>query len=135
MNPVVKLTDEEKEQQAAIDVEAVRAKMASKGLIEGAPHGTTILDTAAAETRSEGQQPAKKRATRSDKGQPKKPAAPQPGGLLTKEQVSRLWDLMQTKESARLEVETVTDTLKGKLADFRDTSNELAAFIEEITQK
>ena len=122
----MKLTDEEKEQQAAIDVQAANERLARLNLSMSEP---------AAQTQSEGQQPGRRRKQRSDKGQPKKPAAPQPGGLLTKEQVSRLWDLMQTKESARLEVETVTDTLKGKLADFRDTSNELAAFIEEITQK
>ena len=94
----------------------------------------TVIGTEPVETQSEGQQPGRMRKQRSDKGQPKK-EAPQSGGLLTEEQASRLWDLMQTKESAQLEVETVTDTLKGKLADFRDASNELAAFIEEITQK
>ena len=127
MNPVVKLTDEEKQQQAAIDVEAVRAKMASKGLIEGAPHGTTILDTAAAETRSEGQQPAKKRATRSDKGQPKK-EAPQSGGLLTEAQRRDLCILLDDIQIADRNYWAADETRKRAGVKYN-------AYLDSITQK
>ena len=123
----MKLTDEEKEQQAAIDVEAVRAKMADKGLIP--PTTTEGIGTyaGAAQTHSEGQQPGRRRKQRSDKGQPKK-EAPQSGGLLTEAQRRDLCILLDDIQIADRNYWAADETRKRAGVKYN-------AYLDSITQK
>ena len=118
MNPVVKLTDEEKEQQAAIDVQAANERLARLNLSMSEP---------AAQTQSEGQQPGRRRKQRSDKGQPKK-EAPQSGGLLTEAQRRDLCILLDDIQIADRNYWAADETRKRAGVKYN-------AYLDSITQK
>ena len=72
---------------------------------------------------------------RSDKGKPRKQADPpaQAGGKLSKEDASRLVDLIQTKESRRVAWEAAQALAETRQNEFIDAGCELDVFIRENT--
>jgi len=122
-------------EERTIDIEAANARLAAMKLKESqqAPGDPSATNSA---------KPAKK--TRSDKGtkRVKQPAAPAPSGTLTKEQASRLLDLIATRDSRRAEwdmyeaqKEKVAENAEAAHARFDHADDAVVSYIRECTAK